>query len=67
MGGETLDQIEKHIDATRNQLGNNLNELEGKLREAMDWRVQFEARPLPLLGVAFGAGLFLAAMVRKVI
>ena len=32
MGGETLEQIEKHIDATRNQLGNNLNELEGKLR-----------------------------------
>jgi len=50
MGGETLDQIEQHIDATRTQLGQNLNELEGKLREVVDWRVQFDARPLPLLG-----------------
>ena len=67
MGGETLEQIEKHIDATRNQLGDNLNELEGKLREVVDWRVQFDAHPLPLIGLAFGAGLLLASMVRRVI
>jgi len=66
MGGETLEQIEKHIDATRGQLGDNLNELEGKLREVVDWRVQFDAHPLPLLGLALGAGLLLASMVRRV-
>ena len=67
MGGETLEQIEKQIDAKRNQLGENLNELEGKLRDVMDWRVQFDAHPLPLLGIAFGAGLLLASMVRRVV
>lgn len=67
MGGETLEQIEQHIDATRSQLGDNLNELEGKLRSAVDWRVQFDAHPWPLLGMAFGVGLMLSSMIRRVI
>jgi ElaB/YqjD/DUF883 family membrane-anchored ribosome-binding protein len=67
MGGETLEQIERHIDVTRSQLGENLNELETQLRNVVDWRVQFDARPWPLLGVAFGAGLLLSSMARRVI
>ena len=67
MGGETLEQIEQHIDATRTQLGANLNELETQLRNVVDWRVQFDSRPWTLLGLAFGAGLLLSSMVRRAI
>jgi hypothetical protein len=67
MGGETLDQIERHIDATRSQLGNNLNELESRLRDTLDWRVQFDAHPLPMVAGAFGVGLILASFIRKIV
>lgn len=59
---ENSAEINEHIRETRQALGDNLHALEGKFKEAANWRVQFERHPGALLGVAFGAGLLLAAV-----
>jgi hypothetical protein len=60
--GERSDQIERHIRETRDELGDNFNELGEKVKSAVDWRAQFEERPWTLMGAAFGAGMLLSAI-----
>ena len=57
---ETANEIEAHIDRTRERLGSNLRELEDKIDAATDWREHFRERPHLFLGVAFVGG-FVAA------
>src|ERR1051326_3061587 len=59
---ETSDQIEQHIQETRNDLGENFNELGDKVKKAVDWRAQFEERPGTMLGLAFTGGVILSAV-----
>src|SRR4029453_10833715 len=59
---ETSDQIERHIEQTRNDLHDNFNELGEKVKKAVDWRVQFEERPGTMLGLAFAGGIILSAL-----
>jgi hypothetical protein len=59
---ETSDQIEQHIQETRNDLGENFNELGDKVKKAVDWRAQFEERPGTMLGLAFAGGVILSAV-----
>jgi len=59
---ERPDQIERHIESTRTELGSNLQELENKVKHATDWRTHFERNPMTLIGVAFGGGVLLASM-----
>jgi hypothetical protein len=59
---ETSDQIERHIQETRNDLDDNLNELGDKVKNAVDWRAQFEERPGTMLGLAFAGGIILSAL-----
>jgi hypothetical protein len=61
--GETSDQIAKHIRETRTDLSENINELEDKVKTAMDWRVQFEEHPGAVLGAAFVGGALLSAII----
>jgi hypothetical protein len=61
--GERTDQIERQIAETRGQLGDNLGELQDKVKSAVDWRAQFQQRPGTLLAVAFGGGVILSALV----
>jgi hypothetical protein len=63
--GEEPDQIERHIDATRGQLGENLAELERKVKNATDWRLHFHRNPFPMMGAAFAGGLLLALMMGR--
>lgn len=56
------DQIEKHIRSTRNDLGRNLEELEGRVKSATDWRARFQENPMTMLTVAFGAGWLLSTL-----
>ena len=58
---ERPDQIEDHIRTTQRELGSNLQELQDKVKDATNWRVQFERHPVALLGVAFAGGLLLSA------
>ncbi len=60
--GEKSSQIEREIQSERGQLGQNLNELQSKVQEATDWRVQFQKRPMVMIGFAVGGGLLLASM-----
>ena len=60
--GETSDQIEQHIQETRNDLGDNFSELEVRVKTAIDWRAQFEDRPMMMMALAFGGGVLLSAL-----
>jgi hypothetical protein len=62
---ETTDQIEAHIDRTRERLGSNLRELEDKVEAATDWREHFRERPQVFLGAAFIVGMVLASALRS--
>jgi hypothetical protein len=59
---EKPDQIMNHIEAQRDQLGRNLNELESRVKRAADWRNQFDRNPMLMMGVALGGGLLLGTM-----
>jgi hypothetical protein len=60
--GERTDQIEQQINRTREDLGENFNELEQKVKGAFDWRTQFQERPITMLVVAFGGGVIASAL-----
>jgi hypothetical protein len=60
--GETPDQIERHIYEKRSELGENIHELQEKVKTAVDWRAQFDQRPLLMLGLAFGGGVFVSML-----
>jgi len=60
---EKPDEIMNHIEAQRNELGRNLNELESRVRRTTDWRAQFDRNPMLMMGVALGGGLLLGTIV----
>src|SRR3979490_2130786 len=60
--GETPDQIERHIYEKRSERGENIHELQQKVKTAVDWRAQFDQRPWVLMGAAFGGGMLLALL-----
>ena len=60
--GETSDQIVKQIRETRSDLSDNINELEDKVKTAINWRAQFEGNPGAVLGAAFVGGALLSAL-----
>jgi ElaB/YqjD/DUF883 family membrane-anchored ribosome-binding protein len=59
---ETSDQIQRHIQRTREDLNENIIEIQRKVKSAVDWRSQLEEHPLTMIGVAFGAGVVLSAL-----
>jgi len=63
--GETTSKIEAHIESTRADLGANLEELEQRVKAATDWKHQFQHHPWTMIGVAFGGGVVLAAMLGR--
>lgn len=56
------DEIERHIDGKREDLGRNLDDLEEKVRSAMDWRSHFDKNPGLFVGLAFLGGIAVSAM-----
>ena len=60
--GQTTNQIEAHIEDTREELGANLKEFEQKVKSVTDWKHHFENNAMTMLGVAFGGGVLLASM-----
>ncbi len=53
---DDTNQIAQHIQETRQDLTGNFRELEEKVKSAVDWRAQFQDRPMTLIALAFGAG-----------
>jgi ElaB/YqjD/DUF883 family membrane-anchored ribosome-binding protein len=63
--GETTDQIEAHIEMTRQQLHSNFRELAQRVKAATDWRRQVRNHPMILIAASFAAGVLLAALVAR--
>jgi hypothetical protein len=63
--GETSDQIERHIEAKRDELQQNLRELARKVKLATDWRHQFRNHTAPMIAAAFGAGMLLSVLLDR--
>lgn len=61
--GENPAQIEREIEARRERLTRNIKDLQQRVGDMTDCRKQFERRPLPFLGAAFGAAFALALMI----
>ena len=61
--GETTDQIAAHIERTREDLGSNLEELEARVKSAVDWRSQFRRHPGRMALAALLGGALLSLMV----
>lgn len=61
--GERPQQMRDHIEATRDELGRNIGQLEDKVKRTFDWRSQFAERPLVSIGVAFGAGVLISTLI----
>ena len=60
--GEKSDQIEQHIQEQRAELGDNIAQLQRKVKGTFDWRVQFEHRPMTMIGIALGGGVLLSSL-----
>jgi ElaB/YqjD/DUF883 family membrane-anchored ribosome-binding protein len=58
----TTNEIEDHIEHTREHLSANIQELENKVRSVTDWRRMFQQKPLTLVGAAFGGGVLLGTL-----
>jgi hypothetical protein len=63
MSSET-GKLETQIRERRTELQANLQELEHKVKAAIDWRRHFRAHPTAFLGVAIGCGIFLGSASR---
>jgi ElaB/YqjD/DUF883 family membrane-anchored ribosome-binding protein len=54
--------IVKDIAEDRQRLGDNIAELERRLRRAADWRSYYARNPWTMLGVALGGGFLVAGI-----
>lgn len=59
------DQIIRHIEEQREQLGEKIGELETRIRRAADWRARVADRPMLALAIAFGSGFLLASFAAR--
>jgi hypothetical protein len=62
---ERSDEIKDRIDAQRGELGENLHELERRVKSSTDWRAHMEKRPWVMLGAAFGTGMLMAGIMAR--
>lgn len=60
--GQTTDELRNRIENQRDQFEDNINEIEGRVKNATDWRAQFDERPMTLMAVAFGGGALLGML-----
>ena len=55
-------RIAQDIGRKRENLGSNLQALEDKVRDTVDWRKQFDRHPWAMAGAAAGAGFVLSRL-----
>ena len=60
--GESADRIEERIQQQRGELRQSVSELQSKAARTVDWRAQFDERPMMMIGIAFGGGVLLSAL-----
>jgi len=59
---ERTSAIVKEISEERQRLGDNIAELERKVRTATTWQAYFARQPWAMIGLALGGGLLLSAL-----
>src|SRR6185503_11931548 len=62
---EETNKIKEHIDTERNRLGQNLDEIESRVKNATDLRAQFNKHTGWILGGAVAGGFLLSLAFRK--
>jgi hypothetical protein len=55
-------RLVQEIAAEHESLGENLQELESRVRAVADWRGHVQRRPIAMLGLALGGGILLSAL-----
>lgn len=60
--GQTTDELRHRIEDQRDQFEDNINEIEGRVKHATDWRAQFDERPMVMIAAAFGGGALLGML-----
>lgn len=60
--GETADAIRHDIEDRRQQMTDDVRELEDRARSMMDWRQQIQERPMVAMGIAAAGGLLLGML-----
>jgi ElaB/YqjD/DUF883 family membrane-anchored ribosome-binding protein len=63
--GQTPDEIRHDIDLARNRLGQELNQLEYRVKREADWRVHFDRHPWWFVGGAFGTALLVGMILGR--
>ena len=61
--GSQSDEVKRHIEEKRGELGARLNELEYRVKSAADWHVQVRRHPWKAAAGAFAAGMLLAYVI----
>jgi hypothetical protein len=54
---QTADQIRTNIEYARAKLGQDLNELQYRVRQETDWRVHMARRPWHFMGAVFAVAM----------
>jgi hypothetical protein len=62
---QETNKIKDHIDTQRGRLERDLNEIEHRVKRAVDWREWFERNPLAMLGAAAGGGFVLSLLLQR--
>jgi Protein of unknown function (DUF3618) len=62
---EEPNQIKRHIDATRDELGENVQELGRRVKKATDWHTHFDKSPMTMLALAFAGGVVASTLVGR--
>jgi hypothetical protein len=57
---EKSSQIINDIESTRDRLGDNLSDLESRMRQATDWRTYYQRHPMMFVGAAIGGGFLVS-------
>ncbi len=62
---EASDQILRQIESRRAALAQDIDALQSKLTDQIDWRYQFQQRPWYFMGGALVAGMLFSMIVPK--
>lgn len=63
--GQRADAIASHIREQREELDDNIRELQTKVKRTFDWRLQVRRNPVQAIGIAAGVGFLLAFVLRR--
>lgn len=63
--GERADALASHIRQQRQELGENIRELNFRMKEAVDWRYRVRENPIGAMIAAAVVGFLFHALVRR--